>query len=74
MAHITWPKIGDKLYNKAYKKFILFLGKFKEQASSTSMWLPVPTKDVPDPRPGSCVDDTRELPDNVLNFIRYDFT
>ena len=27
-------------------------GKFKEQATSTSMWLPVPTKDVPEPRPG----------------------
>ena len=25
---------------------------------------------MPVPRPGSCVDDTRELPDNVLNFIR----
>jgi len=45
-------------------------GKFKEQATSTSMWLPVPTKDVPEPRPGSCVDDTRELPDTMLNFIR----
>ena len=51
--------------NKAFDE-----GKFKEQASSTSMWLPVPSKDVPEPRPGSCSDDTRELPDNVLNFIR----
>ena len=45
-------------------------GKFKEQASSTSMWLPVPTNDVPGPRPGTCVKDTRDLPDIVLNFIR----
>lgn len=48
----------------------VFEGKFKEQATSTSMWLPVPSAKVPDPRPGSCVDDTRQLPDTVLNFIR----
>jgi hypothetical protein len=48
----------------------VFVGKFKEQATSTSMWLPVPTNEVPEPRPGTCVQDTRELPDNVLNFIR----
>ena len=49
----------------------VFEGKFKEQATSTSMWLPVPSAKVPEPRPGSCsVKDTRELPDTVLNFIR----
>ena len=46
------------------------LGKFKEQATSTSMWLPVPSGQVPDPRPGSCAQDTKYLPDTVLNFIR----
>ncbi len=45
-------------------------GKFKEQATSTSVWLPVPTARVPTPRPGSCVEDTRHLSDTVLNFIR----
>jgi len=45
-------------------------GRFKEQATSTSMWLPVPSGEVPEPRPGSCVKDTRDLPDTVLNFIR----
>ena len=25
---------------------------------------------MPEPRPGTCVEDTRELPDRVLNFIR----
>lgn len=25
---------------------------------------------VPEPRPGTCVDDTSNLPDTVLNFIR----
>ena len=48
----------------------VFDGKFKEQATSTSMWLPVQSANVPKPRPGSCVQDTRELPDTVLNFIR----
>jgi hypothetical protein len=47
-----------------------FEGKFKEQATSTSMWLPVPLASVPQPRPGTCVPDTRQLPDTVLNFIR----
>lgn len=47
-----------------------FDGKFKEQATSTSMWLPVPLASVPEPRPGICVPDTRQLPDTVLNFIR----
>ena len=27
------------------------------------MWLPVPSGEVPEPRPGSCVKDTRDLPD-----------
>jgi len=47
-----------------------FDGKFKEQESSTSAWLPVASSKVPEPRPGTCVEDTRELPDRVLNFIR----
>lgn len=25
---------------------------------------------IPEPRPGTCVDDTSSLPDTVLNFIR----
>merc|ERR1719245_1967908 len=48
----------------------VFDGKFKEQESSTSAWLPVASSKVPEPRPGTCVEDTRELPDRVLNFIR----
>ena len=47
-----------------------FEGKFKEQATTTSVWLPVPSAKVPTPRPGQCVDDTRKLSDTVLNFIR----
>lgn len=47
-----------------------FNGKFKDQATSSSAWLPVLTSKVPDPRPGICVNDTTSLPDSVLNFIR----
>ena len=42
----------------------------QEQATSTSMWLPVADAAVPEPRPGSCVPDTRSLPVAVLKFIR----
>ncbi|XP_077297385.1 semaphorin-2A-like [Arctopsyche grandis] len=47
-----------------------FAGKFKEQATSSSAWLPVLTNKVPNPRPGTCINDTTALPDSVLNFIR----
>jgi hypothetical protein len=47
-----------------------FKGKFKEQATSNSAWLPVLNAKVPEPRPGTCVDETQSLPDTVLNFIR----
>lgn len=47
-----------------------FLAKFKEQATSNSAWLPVLNSKVPEPRPGTCVNDTASLPDSVLNFIR----
>ncbi|XP_055916036.1 semaphorin-2A isoform X1 [Eupeodes corollae] len=47
-----------------------FNGKFKEQSTSNSAWLPVLNSRVPDPRPGTCVNDTSNLPDTVLNFIR----
>lgn len=49
---------------------MLFAGKFKEQASSNSAWLPALNSKIPEPRPGTCVDDTSSLPDTVLNFIR----
>ncbi|XP_065170848.1 semaphorin-2A isoform X2 [Atheta coriaria] len=49
---------------------VAFNGKFKEQATSSSAWLPVLSSKVPEPRPGTCVNDTETLPDAVLNFIR----
>lgn len=39
-----------------------FFGRFKEQASSSSTWLPVLSSKVPEPRPGQCVNDTQTLP------------
>ncbi|KAL7631991.1 UNVERIFIED_CONTAM: hypothetical protein RMT77_017690 [Armadillidium vulgare] len=47
-----------------------FMGRFKEQATSSSAWLPVLTSKVPEPRPGQCVNDTQTLPDNVLTFLQ----
>ncbi|VVC90235.1 unnamed protein product [Leptidea sinapis] len=47
-----------------------FAGRFKEQATSSSAWLPMLRARVPEPRPGTCVNNTEALPDNVLNFIR----
>lgn len=47
-----------------------FQGKFKEQTSYTSAWLPVREQDVPEPRPGECVDNTKRLGDDVLHFIK----
>ncbi|KAG8239315.1 hypothetical protein J437_LFUL015091 [Ladona fulva] len=47
-----------------------FADRFKEQATSSSAWLPVLSNRVPEPRPGQCIEDTETLPDNVLNFIR----
>lgn len=55
--------------NKSKTSFFL-VGKFKEQATSNSAWLPVLNSKIPEPRPGTCVDDTSSLPDTVLNFIR----
>lgn len=44
-----------------------FNGKFKEQATSSSAWLPVLTNKVPEPRPGQCVNDTETLPGMLLH-------
>uniref|UniRef100_A0A182YM76 Uncharacterized protein n=1 Tax=Anopheles stephensi TaxID=30069 RepID=A0A182YM76_ANOST len=45
-----------------------FEGNFKEQSGLNSNWLPVNPLNVPDPRPGSCHNDSRTLPDLTLNF------
>ena len=46
-----------------------FRGKFKEQATSSSAWLPVLSSKVPEPRPGDCVNDTQALPGIPLHIF-----
>lgn len=43
-----------------------FRGRFKEQATSSSAWLPVLSNKVPEPRPGECVNDTETLPGTLF--------
>eukprot|EP00095_Tigriopus_kingsejongensis_P004637 maker-scaffold291_size219542-snap-gene-1.24 protein:Tk04637 transcript:maker-scaffold291_size219542-snap-gene-1.24-mRNA-1 annotation:"semaphorin-1a isoform x3" len=47
-----------------------FSGRFKEQRSSGQNWLAVEDNKVPSPRPGTCINDTKSLPDVNLNFIK----
>lgn len=47
-----------------------FEGSFKSQRDIHSNWLPVPSNQVPDPRPGKCVDDSRTLPKASVNFVK----
>ncbi|XP_053686885.1 semaphorin-1A [Sabethes cyaneus] len=47
-----------------------FEGPFKSQRDSHSNWLQVPQSQVPEPRPGKCVDDSRTLPKASVNFVR----
>jgi hypothetical protein len=42
----------------------------QEQNSMNANWLPVSGNDVPEPRPGQCVNDSRTLPEVTLNFIK----
>lgn len=46
------------------------VGNFKGQKDSTSNWLSIPASEVPEPRPGKCVDDSRELPMRTVNFVK----
>lgn len=48
----------------------MYAGDFKGQKDATSNWLPIPSSDVPSPRPGKCVDDSRELPMRTVNFVK----
>lgn len=47
-----------------------FDGDFKSQKDSQSHWLPVEPAQVPKPRPGQCVDDSRTLSSISVNFIK----
>lgn len=47
-----------------------FEGLFKEQRSPSDNWLAVEPHKVPSPRPGSCTNNSKELSDANLNFIK----
>ncbi|XP_076068284.1 semaphorin-1A-like isoform X3 [Oratosquilla oratoria] len=47
-----------------------FEGAFKQQEDIYSNWLPFPSSKVPEPRPGSCVNDSQTLPENIINFVK----
>ncbi|ALC40972.1 Sema-1b [Drosophila busckii] len=47
-----------------------FDGDFVSQKDSQSHWLPVEQQQVPKPRPGQCVEDSRTLASISVNFIK----
>lgn len=47
-----------------------FDGPFKGQETMNSNWLPLEKEKVPEPRPGSCAEDSRTLSDSTVNFIK----
>lgn len=47
-----------------------FEGSFKEQKTLNSNWLPVRQVTVPEPRPGSCVEDSQTLPELNIDFAK----
>jgi len=47
-----------------------FEGSFKYQEGLNGNWLPVPKEKLPNPRPGKCVNDSRILPENNVNFVK----
>jgi len=48
----------------------VFDGQFKEQRSPSDNWLPVNSHNVPEPRPGSCTNNSLGLSDANMNFIK----
>lgn len=47
-----------------------FEGRFRSQKDSQSQWLPVQEEQVPEPRPGQCVEDSRTLTSIAVNFVK----
>lgn len=45
-----------------------FEGKFKSQRDQQSAWRPLEESELPSPRPGQCVDDSRTLPMATVTF------
>lgn len=46
-----------------------FEGKFKNQRDVNSVWRALDDADIPQSRPGQCVDDSRTLPSANINFV-----
>lgn len=46
-----------------------FEGRFKTQRDVNSVWRSMDDSEVPSPRPGTCVEDSRTLPMTTVNFI-----
>lgn len=46
-----------------------FEGKFKNQRDVNSVWRALDDSEVPQSRPGQCVDDSRTLPSSTINFV-----
>lgn len=46
-----------------------FEGKFKNQRDVNSVWHALDDADIPQSRPGQCVDDSRTLPSATINFV-----
>lgn len=46
-----------------------FEGRFKNQRDINSVWRSMDESEVPQPRPGKCVEDSRTLPMRTVNFI-----
>jgi semaphorin 6 len=46
-----------------------FEGKFKNQRDVNSVWRALDDSEVPQNRPGQCVDDSRTLPSSTINFV-----
>ena len=47
-----------------------FEGRFKEQKTASSNWLPVPKIKEPSPRPGRCKVDSTKLPESSISFVK----
>ncbi|CAL4176126.1 unnamed protein product [Meganyctiphanes norvegica] len=47
-----------------------FEGDFKEQETPDSNWLPVRQNKIPSPRPSICANNSKNIPDNTVNFVK----
>ncbi len=74
--YAIFTTVGSGFHGSAICVFTLdaiqdaFRGKFKEQATSSSAWLPVLSSKVPEPRPGECVNDTQTLPGKIVFVVK----